>query len=82
MDTKTLFIPVIVAMMSGAACSTDTEQGMTIADAQQASGKSADEVRAADINSDQLIDAAEFAALTVDPGAGDATEQRGIPAGE
>jgi hypothetical protein len=55
---------------------------MTIDDAQHSSGKSADEVRAADINGDQLIDAAEFAALTVDPEAGDATERRGIPAGE
>ena len=81
MTTRTAFI-LLVAVMAGTACSTDTEQTMSIDAAQKASGKAADEVRAADINGDQLIDAAEFAALTVAPEAGDATKGSGIPAGE
>jgi len=81
MNTRTLCI-LVVAMMAGAACSTDMEQTMSIDAAQKASGKAVDEVRAADINGDQLIDAAEFAALTVDPEAGDVTQGAGIPAGK
>lgn len=81
MNTRTL-CTLLIAMIIGAACSTDKEQAMTMDDAQHASGKSTDEVRAADINGDQLIDAAEFAALTVAPEAGDATKGSGIPAGE
>jgi len=81
MNTRTL-CTLLITMIIGAACSTDKEQAMTMDDAQQASGKSADEVRAADLNGDQLIDTAEFAALTVVPEAGDATKGRGIPPGE
>ena len=81
MTTRTLSI-LLVAMMAGTACSTDTEQIMSIDAAQKASGKAADEVRAADINGDQLIDAAEFAALTVAPGAGEITGGSNAPAGK
>lgn len=81
MTTRTPFI-LLVAIMGGTACSTDMEQTMSIDAAQKASGKAADEVRAADINGDQLIDAAEFAALTVAPEAGDVTEGGNLPAGK
>lgn len=55
---------------------------MTMYDAQQASRRSAVEVHAADINGDQLIDLAEFAALTVAPVAADIAGGRAELAGE
>jgi hypothetical protein len=81
MIQKTLSI-VLIAMLGGAACSTDMEQTMSLDAAQKASGKAAEEVRVADINGDQLIDAAEFAALTVVPEAADVTEGANTPAGK
>ena len=81
MNTRALCI-LSITMMTGAACSTDKEQAMSMDAAQKATGKSADEVRAADINGDQLIDTTEFATLTVAPEADDANEGRGIPARE
>jgi len=83
MNTRTLFT-LLLTMMSGAAIAVDKVQFMTLDEAQQASSKSAEEVRAADINGDRLIDTVEFAALTVAPGdaPADATERSGAPARE
>jgi len=81
MNTRTL-LTVLITMMSGAVCAAEETQAMTLDDAQLATGRSTDEVRAADANGDQRIDAAEFAALTVAPGdvPADATENSGAPA--
>ena len=66
MNIRTLFT-LLVTMMSGAAIAADDERLMTMDDAQQATGKSAEEIRAADANGDGLIDTVEFAALIPAP---------------
>ncbi len=68
MSTRTLTTLLITMMMSGAAIAAEETQAvLTLDDAQQASGKSAEEVKAADANGDGIIDAAEFSALELAP---------------
>ncbi len=57
-----VFLP---AMLGSAAFAADDQRPMSLGYAQLASGKSIEEVKAADLNDDKHIDAAEFAALTV-----------------
>lgn len=63
MSKRTLITLAITMMMSGAAIAAEDAQTLTLDDAQLASGKTADEVKAADANSDGIIDSVEFAAL-------------------
>jgi len=63
MSKRTLGTLLITMMMSGAAFAAEEAQPLTLDDAQLASGKTAEEVKAADANADGAIDAAEFAAL-------------------
>lgn len=81
MNTRTLFA-LLISLMSGAAFAVDEVRFMTLEDAQQASDRTAEEVRAADVNGDRLIDTVEFSALTATPEAGDSIEEPGIPAAE
>ncbi|VAW79962.1 hypothetical protein MNBD_GAMMA13-2056 [hydrothermal vent metagenome] len=63
MKAKMLFT-LLLTMMGGAVIAADAESTMTLDDAQQATGESAENVIAADANGDGLIDTVEFAALT------------------
>ncbi len=60
----TMLLTVLLTMMSGAVIAADDESPMTLDDAQQATGESAENILAADANGDGLIDTVEFAALT------------------
>jgi hypothetical protein len=64
MKTKPLFA-VMTAILSGTAFAANDQAPMSLGYAQQASGKSIAEVKAADVNDDKHIDSAEFVALTV-----------------
>lgn len=64
MNKKSLFTAVIV-MLTGTAFAATDQAPMSLGYAQQASGKSVEEVKAADVNDDKHIDAAEFGALTI-----------------
>lgn len=79
MKARTLFT-LFITTMSGAAYSAGNDIALSLDDAQQASGRSFAEVRAADANGDQIINAAEYAALTEVPEAGAATRDSGLPA--
>lgn len=61
---KKTFFALLIAVVSGIAFAADEAATMTLEEAQQASGKSADEVKAADANGDGAIDSSEFAALS------------------
>jgi len=64
MNKKSLFTVVIV-MLTGTAFAANDQAPMSLGYAQQATGKSVEEIKAADVNDDKHIDAAEFGALTV-----------------
>jgi hypothetical protein len=64
MNKKTVFA-AIIASLSGTAFAANDQAPMSLGYAQQASGKSVAEVKAADVNDDKHIDSAEFGALTV-----------------
>jgi hypothetical protein len=64
MNKKILFTAMI-AVLTGTAFAAKDQAPMSLGYAQQASGKSVEEVKAADVNDDKHIDAAEFGALTV-----------------
>ena len=64
MNKKPLFA-VMIAILSGTAFAANDQAPMSLGYAQQASGKSVAEVKAADVNDDKHIDSAEFGALTV-----------------
>jgi hypothetical protein len=66
MNKNPLFT-VMIAMLTGTAFAANDQAPMSLGYAQQASGKSVEEVKAADANDDKHIDAAEFGALTVPP---------------
>ena len=55
----------VTLMLAGTAFAADDRAPMSLGYAQQESGKSVEEVKAADVNGDKHIDAAEFAALTI-----------------
>lgn len=58
---KNTLFALLIAVLSGVAFAGDA---MTVEEAAQASGKSADEVKAADANGDGTIDSSEFSALS------------------
>jgi hypothetical protein len=62
----------MIAILAGTAFAADDRAPMSLGYAQQESGKSVEEVKAADVNDDKHIDAAEFAALTIQTKAPDA----------
>jgi hypothetical protein len=64
MNKKSLFT-VMIAMLTGTAFAAKDQAPMSLGYAQLESGKSVEEVKAADVNDDKHIDAAEFGALTV-----------------
>lgn len=64
MNKKSL-ITVLIAVFTGATFAAKDQAPMSLGYAQQESGKSVEEVKAADVNDDKHIDAAEFGALTV-----------------
>ncbi|MGB5298835.1 MAG: hypothetical protein WBN08_01740 [Thiogranum sp.] len=64
MHKESLFT-VMIAVLTGTAFAANDQAPMSLGYAQQASGKSVEEVKAADANDDKHIDAAEFGALTV-----------------
>jgi len=64
MKIKSLFA-VMTAILSATAFAANDQAPMSLGYAQQASGKSIAEVKAADVNDDKHIDSAEFGALTV-----------------
>jgi hypothetical protein len=64
MNKKSL-VTVMIALLTGSAFAANDQAPMSLGYAQQESGKSVEEVKAADVNDDKHIDAAEFGALTV-----------------
>ena len=64
MHKESLFT-VMIAVLTGTAFAANDQAPMSLGYAQQASGKSVAEVKAADVNDDKHIDSAEFGALTV-----------------
>lgn len=58
-------VAATIALLAGSAFAADDPAPMSLGYAQQESGKSVEEVKAADVNDDKHIDAAEFGALTV-----------------
>lgn len=64
MNKKTL-ITVLITVFTGTTFAAKDQAPMSLGYAQQESGKSVEEVKAADVNDDKHIDAAEFVALTV-----------------
>ena len=64
MNKKSLFT-VMIALLTSRAFAANDQAPMSLGYAQQESGKSVEEVKAADVNDDKHIDAAEFGALTV-----------------
>ena len=64
MNEKSL-LALMFANLAATAYAADDRAPMSLGYAQLASGKSVEEVKAADVNDDKHIDAAEFGALTV-----------------
>ena len=60
-------LTVMTLVLAGAAVAAEDRAPMSLGYAQQESGKSVEEVKAADVNGDKHIDAAEFAVLTIPP---------------
>ena len=58
-------LTAVTLILAGSAYAAGDRAPMSLGYAQQESGKSAEEVKAADVNGDKHIDAAEFAALTI-----------------
>jgi len=65
MSKNPLFFTAMIAMLTGNAFAAHDQAPMSLGYAQQESGKSVAEVKAADVNDDKHIDAAEFGALIV-----------------
>ena len=64
MNKKSL-VTLMFATLTTTAYAADGQAPMSLGYAQLASGKSVEEVKAADVNDDKHIDAAEFGVLTV-----------------
>lgn len=62
---KKILISVLITVFTGTTFAAKDQAPMSLGYAQQESGKSVEEVKAADVNDDKHIDAAEFGALTV-----------------
>jgi len=62
---KKILISVLITVFTGTTFAAKDQAPMSLGYAQLESGKSVEEVKAADVNDDKHIDAAEFGALTV-----------------